>query len=265
MVAALPKTAQLKVQQALSQWRHWSTPGPLAAQPVAGQVLSGGLSNTSVLLAAGEHRFVLRLDGHNPQRLGLSRAAEWRAHQNAATAGLAPQAVYFNPELGILVSEFCEQDSPAYAGDEELQAIAALLGKIHALPPVKFRLQPLGRAQHYLGLLGESNLPEEFRNACSRLRAPGDLCLCHNDLLRENRLQRNGRLVAIDWEYAAMGDPWFDLAVICEGDALGDAECLVLCEAYLQAPLNPEQAQRLQDNRVAYRFLAEQWSRLTAP
>ena len=60
-----------------------------------------------------------------------------------------------------------------------------------------------------------------------------------------------------------MGDPWFDLAVICEGDQLSDAECQQLSQAYLQAPPGPEQQQRLQDNRVAYRFLTQLWQRLT--
>jgi thiamine kinase-like enzyme len=263
MVAALPKAARLKVQQALAQWRHWNTAAPLPGQPAATRLLDGGLSNTSVLLLAGECKFVLRLDGHDPQRLGLSRAAEWRSHQNAAAAGLAPQPVYFNPELGVLVSNFLEKESPAIEREDEPGAIADLLRGIHALPAVKFRLQPLSRAQHYLGLLGENTLPDDFRQACERLQSAGESCLCHNDLLRENRLQQAQRLVAIDWEYAAMGDPWFDLAVICEGDTLDDRDSLALCEAYLQASPDLAQQQRLQDNRLAYRFLAELWQRLT--
>ena len=99
--------------------------------------------------------------------------------------------------------------------------------------------------------------------ACDRLQTEAVACLCHNDLLRENRLQRDGRLMAIDWEYTAMGDPWFDLAVICEGDGLTDAQCRQLSEAYLQAAPAAEHRQRLQDNRVAYRYLTKLWLRLT--
>ena len=263
MVAALSKTAQLKIQQALAQWQHWNSGEPLAVEPVLRRTLEGGRSNISVLVASEEREFVLRLDGQSPQRLGLSRAAEWRAHQNAAARKLAPQPVYFNPELGVLISEFCPQDDCPLTGSEELQAVASLLRDIHKLPAVKFRLQPMARAAHYQGLLGESALPDSFVEACSRLQTSANTCLCHNDLLRENRLQQNGKLTAIDWEYTAMGDPWFDLAVICEGDQLSEAECSQLSEAYLEAAPDLEQQQRLRDNRLAYRYLTELWLRLT--
>ena len=41
---------------------------------------------------------------------------------------------------------------------------------------------------------------------------------CHNDLLAPNRLRSGGKLWALDWEYCAMGSPWFDLAVISCGE-----------------------------------------------
>ena len=263
MVASLPPAAQLKVRQALAQWRHWHCEPQLAAEPALQRTLDGGLSNTSVLVSSGDREYVLRLDGHSPQRLGLSRAAEWRAHQNAAASHLAPEPVYFNPELGVLVSAYRRQDPELLRGAEELDAIATLLRGIHALPAVKFRLQPLDRATHYLGLLGESTPPENFIQACSRLSEATQSCLCHNDLLRENRLQHKGRLMAIDWEYTAVGDPWFDLAAICEGDGLDAAACRQLSEAYLRAPPTPAQEQRLRDNRLAYGYLTELWRRIT--
>jgi aminoglycoside phosphotransferase (APT) family kinase protein len=263
MVTALPKPAQLKVQQALAQWQHWQCPSPLQFEPTITHSLPGGLSNTTLLVASGEREFVLRLDGQSPERLGLSRAAEWRAHCNAAARSLAPQPVYFNPELGILISEYCQQDAPRLQGAAELEALASLLRGIHSLPPVKFRLRPLARASHYLGLLGEYSLPAEFTAACSRLQEAATSCLCHNDLLRENRLQRQGGFIAIDWEYTAMGDPWFELAVICEGDQLSEDDCQQLCQYYLLGPPSRQQQVRLEDNRLAYRYLAQLWQRVT--
>lgn len=263
MVTALPKAAQLKIQQALAQWQHWQCPSPLLLEPTIKHTLPGGLSNNALVVASGEREFVVRLDGQSPERLGLSRAAEWRAHRNAAAQSLAPLPVYFNPELGVLITEYCQQDAHSLDDAAGLEALAALLRKIHKLPAVKFRLRPLDRATHYLGLLGQHNLSRDFTDACARLRDAATSCLCHNDLLRENRLQCQQRLIAIDWEYAAMGDPWFDLAVICEGDQLCDSDCLQLCHCYLQEPPNREQLQRLEDNRLAYRVLTELWQQAT--
>ena len=53
-------------------------------------------------------------------------------------------------------------------------------------------------------------------------RHPGESVLCHNDLLRANRIYSGGKLWAIDWEYCAMASPWYDIAVIVNGDALNE-------------------------------------------
>ncbi len=42
-------------------------------------------------------------------------------------------------------------------------------------------------------------------------RPGSDACLCHNDLLNANFLD-DGTLRILDWEYAGMGDAFFDLA-----------------------------------------------------
>ena len=55
---------------------------------------------------------------------------------------------------------------------------------------------------------------------------------CHNDLLNANFIDDGERLVIVDWEYAGMGDPFFDLAnfsINHELDAEGRA---VLLAAY---------------------------------
>src|SRR6202035_469133 len=43
--------------------------------------------------------------------------------------------------------------------------------------------------------------------------APLDARPCHNDLLASNiiRAEESGRMMIVDWEYAGMGDPRFDL------------------------------------------------------
>ena len=52
---------------------------------------------------------------------------------------------------------------------------------------------------------------------------------CHNDLLNANFIDDGERLWIVDWEYAGMGDPYFDLgnfAVNHELDEGGEAELL---------------------------------------
>ena len=261
MVETLSQPVRLRLEQALAQWRHWQH-GP-AAVPTITALLEGGRSNTSIKISSGQASWVVRLDGINPASLGISRSTEWRVLNRAASHKLAPTPTYSNPELGVLVYEFCEADPVQEPGISEMEDIARLLCAIHALPPVKFRLDPLTRARRYQHLAGTSELSESFLLACERLAEHAQThVLCHNDLLRANRLRCNNKLLALDWEYAAMGDPLFDLAAVIEGDKLDDAQASLLLTTWQDAQPTGQHQQRLEDNRLVYRELNELWERV---
>jgi aminoglycoside phosphotransferase (APT) family kinase protein len=261
METSLPQPVRLRLGQTLGQWRSWQR-APVQA-PETVEILTAGRSNTSVRVGDGERHWVVRIDRQDPRRLGLSREAEWRCLLMAADGGLAPRPVYRNPALGTLV---CEFHVPEPGRERDVEAIAVLLRAIHELPAVRHRLDPLARARRYLTLAGGGELPGDLLEACRRLEegmpAPR---LCHNDLLRPNRLYSQGVLLALDWEYAAMGDPLFDLAAIIEGDGFSEAHARSLHRAWRgRAPTSTEAA-RLEDQRLVYRSLAALWERIATP
>jgi thiamine kinase-like enzyme len=134
---------------------------------------------------------------------------------------------------------------------------------IHSLPAIHHRLEPLTRGRLYVGLSGGGGLPDALVRACDRLReTPAGRCLCHNDLLRTNRLSSGSQLLALDWEYAAMGDPLFDLAAVIEGDGLDEGDASALHSAWLQRSPTPQEQRRVADQREVYRILAELWERI---
>jgi len=257
MVEALPRAIRLKLQQALAQWQRWREgPGEI---PVAVALLADGISNTSIQVKSRADSWVVRIDGANPMQLGLNRNAEWRCLELANQHGLAPAPAYRNPELGVLVTRYLPRDATAVDRPGELEATAQLLRSVHQLPAIKFRLDPVERAHRYAQqCAGQPSV--EFLNTCEQLReSAAEPVLCHNDLLRSNRLFSGGRLIALDWEYAAMGDPLFDLAVVIEGDELAEAAAATLLEHWLQrSPFKSEQ-QRLNQQRIVYRELGRLW------
>jgi aminoglycoside phosphotransferase (APT) family kinase protein len=261
METSLPQPVRLRLGQTLAQWRRWQC-APVQA-PETVEILTAGRSNTSVRVGDGERHWVVRIDRQDPRRLGLSREAEWRCLLMAADAGLAPRPVYRDLSLGTLV---CEFHAPEPGPEEEVEKITVLLRAIHKLPAVRHRLDPLARARRYLALAGGSELPEALREACRRLEedmpAPR---LCHNDLLRSNRLYSRGVLLALDWEYAAMGDPLFDLAAIIEGDGFSEERARALHWAWRGRAPTATEAARLEDQRLVYRSLAALWEQIAAP
>jgi thiamine kinase-like enzyme len=81
---------------------------------------------------------------------------------------------------------------------------------------------------------------------------------CHNDLLNANLLWREGRVFLVDYEYAGMGDPFFDLgnfSVNHEFDEAGDEDLLA---AYFGAVTEARMA-RLRLMRVMSDFREAMW------
>lgn len=266
MAATVPAPVSLRLEQALGQWQQWRVTAPLPEAPRVLQPLGRGLSNHSFLLASGERRFVLRLDGINPATNGLSRQLEWRILQQAHAAGMAPAPRYCNPELGALVCDYLVADD---SNTDDPAAVARLLQRIHDLPAVHARLdlaERCRRSEHSLRQ-GQPDRWQALRSAAAGIAAllprlatsGGPLRLCHNDLLRANRLGHDGRLWAVDWEYAAMGPIWFDLAAVTAGDEWTDSAVTALLHAYLgRAPL-PGEKERLLGFECAYRYLELLW------
>ncbi len=266
MAATVPAPVSLRLEQALGQWRHWQLPVPLEEPPKVLNPLGRGLSNHSFLLASTEQRFVLRLDGINPAANGLSRQLEWRVLQQAHAAGIAPAPRYCNPELGALVCDYLATDA---GNPDEPTAVALLLQRIHALPPVHTRLdlsERCRRSEHSLRQ-GQPDSWQSLRSVAARIArllprlatSAGPLTLCHNDLLRANRLHHGEHLWAVDWEYAAMGSIWFDIAAVTAGDDWPEAEAAALLYAYLgRKPLAGELL-RFLAFECAYRYLELLW------
>ena len=82
---------------------------------------------------------------------------------------------------------------------------------------------------------------------------------CHNDLLAGNFLRGSERIWIVDWEYAGMGDRYFDLgnfAVNNELDAEGEAALLV---AYFEAPASGRRLASLRLMRFMSDFREAMW------
>lgn len=265
MASPLPRHVQLKLEQTLAQWHQWQCQPTLDRAPEVVTLLSAGIGNFSVLVES-DRQFVIRIDGLNPSANGLSRQTEWRTLLDAHRAGLAPRPYYFNPDLGSLVCGYLPHDD-----QQELRPtdVAHLLLAIHQLPARHHRLDLGERVRRYEKMLEHHHAkPEPDVMRCrgdvmtllQEVKAPpGTSVLCHNDLLRANRLYSGGKLWALDWEYCAMGNPHYDLAVIIHGDNLNPCDTTELVDAYFGGPANGETQDKLHRYGCIYRYLELIW------
>jgi thiamine kinase-like enzyme len=235
--------------------------------------LSGGITNQNYRVDAGDESFVLRVGGAKTELLGIDRANEYAANRAAAEIGIAPGVVaYVEPE-GYLVTRFIRgREIPMGEIHQEktIREIARALKKIHALAPIHATFSPFQVVRAYDKLARENNVttfPENYAWLRERMneiescteRSPQRSVLCHNDLLNGNLLRdEQNNLRILDWEYAGMGDKFFDLANFAAHHELNDEQILELLDAYFENPL-PEHFARLKLMQCMSDFREAMW------
>jgi thiamine kinase len=236
--AAVPPDVARELQ-AFEAGRRALQHGPRAV------ALSGGLTNRAWRVTAAGADWVVRLGGNRDAALAIDRRAEHVALGAAAAAGLAPHLVHAAPERGVLVLEYV--DGRVWSRDDArapdgLARMGGRLRELHALaPPAGLpAMDPAATIEHYLALPPRAPAPCARPWLAARARSaladyvPTDRALCHHDLHHLNVVDA-GRLVFVDWEYAAVGDPLLDLAAYaCYHDLDGDARDRLLA-AYAAA------------------------------
>jgi len=227
--------------------------------------LAGGPTSDSYLVERGTDYFVLRIDTEVARALAFDRAAEARILQRVAKQGLGPRPEHSDAARGLLITRYVEGRAwtPAEVHDpERLRRLAGVLRQLHALEPAGPMLDLRGAITGYAQCIGTANARDLAADALRMLteldEAALQRCLCHNDLVCANIIEATG-LVLIDWEYAAIGDPMFDLAIIAGHHNFTDDEADGLLMAYF-GNVQPETARRLAVYRALYERLVLLWS-----
>lgn len=169
---------------------------------------------------------------------GVIRPQQFALQQQLCQLNIAPKPIWLSDDESIWVELWQPNTGVAQRTPGTL---ANVLARIHQLSVVTRLLNLSSRWQHYLHIAALSEGDELFDRA-EQLRSAvlhseqvdGDVVLCHNDLLSDHVLCREGNTpVVIDWEYSAMGNRYFDLASCCLTNKLDETECkqLVLCYA----------------------------------
>jgi thiamine kinase-like enzyme len=205
-------------------------------QQVTIEPLGGGITNRNFKVDADERRFVLRIGGKDTELLGIDRSAEHAASRIAADLGLGPEVVAFIEPEGYLVTKYVDGE----VGKVDIARVGAALRRLHDGPAFpgrfdSFRVVETYRVtaqEHGVGVPAAYGRAKELADQIERRRADASLRPCHNDLLNANFIDDGVRLVLVDWEYAGMGDPFFDLGNFAVNHELNEESERTLLSAY---------------------------------
>lgn len=263
--AAPPASAADRVR-ALACWS-----GPVTPEPIP-----GGLSNANFLVEDGGRRFVVRVADDIPEQQIL-RFNEVACHRAAEAAGLAPALVHAEP--GILVSAHIPSrtlTSDDLRDPAMLARIVPLLRRAHEGVKRHLRGPVLGFScfhaiRDYLHRLaadplsGDLDLAEfaATANRCEALLGPQPVTVAHNDMMPGNFLDDGARLWLIDWEYAGLSTPLFDLANLSSNNDIPDAEERLILALYYGAPADAALWRQYRALHTACCLREALWSRVS--
>jgi thiamine kinase-like enzyme len=245
----------------------------LAGRELTLTSLSGGITNRNFRVDAGgtADRWVIRLAGSDTHLLGISREVEHAATVAAAGVGVGPEVTAFIRPEGYLVTRFIDGtavSAEAVHRPETIRRVADSLRRIHDGPAIPGLFVPLRIVDAYraLALARGVTIPPEYERAAAigrriegaLLADPIELRPCHNDLLNANFIDDGRRIRIIDWEYAGMGDPFFDLGNFSINHELEPDEDELLLEAY-DGGIAPRRLARLTLMRVVSDFREAMW------
>jgi thiamine kinase-like enzyme len=184
--------------------------------------LDGGITNRNYKVEVDEDVLVLRMGGAKTGLLGIDRAVEHAASLRAEEIGVGPLVVDFVASEGWLVTRFIDgRGIPLEKMKDSavLTRVADALRRLHSAAAIPGRFDAHAVVEDYraeaesrgVGIPAEFEVAHAVSERIRATRGPQPLVPCHNDLLNANFLD-DGEIRIVDWEYAGMGDRFFDLA-----------------------------------------------------
>jgi thiamine kinase-like enzyme len=226
------------IERILRQIPEWDS------KKVAISPLVGGITNQNYRVDSGDESFVLRIGGKGTHLLGIDRGREYTCTAIAAQLGVGAEVIHFLANEEALVTRFIvgEAISPITAAQPDiLRRIVNAMRRYHAGPDFPGLFSPFATVRNYTtlalkyGVTFPDTLPmvfalmEQIEEAIGPTTDPRP---CHNDLLASNFLDDGQTIHILDWEYAGMGDLFFDLGNFAVNQELNEEQCASLLHLY---------------------------------
>lgn len=240
----------------------------------------GGMTNrTFHIVLDTMNNYVLRFPGEGTEEL-INRKDEEISTKLACALHIDADLYYFDDE-GHKVSEWIQDAHTMLAEDlrqpEQIHNVAKLLSILHESGEstgIPFEVFDMAADYERIIIKNKVKLYADYEQIkaqvmslkntmdgeVSRRRVP-----CHNDPLCANWIYGNDRLYLIDWEYAGMNDPMWDLADVSIEAHYGDKEDAMLLEAYFGRPVHKIEQKSFLANKIYLDYLWTLWGLTRVP
>lgn len=204
--------------------------------------ISGGLTNDNFKVTLAGKAYFFRVSNNENSLLNNSLEREWQITKLISEADIGPQVIHYSPQNCILVTDFIEtKKSVDLRHPATMHHFCRLLSSLHELKvtfpteyePIDVLKEDVHRAV-FAGISFPTELQEQLLPKIESFYTHSKKVPAHLDLHAGNILDQGEQLYLIDWEYAAMSDPFFDLATLASAEFFSDHEMQMLLESYLE-------------------------------
>lgn len=240
----------------------------------------GGLTNRTYCVSFDvDEKYVIRIPGEGTEKM-IDRSDEKISTELACKIGIDADLISFAKD-GTKVTK-CIPDAITMSSTSmkeicNIVSAAKIFKKLHNCgmdTGVKFEVFEM--AERYIDIIKENNvemfsdfdeisklvleMKKRIEKECAVSKVP-----CHNDPLCENWVLGRNQMYLIDWEYAGMNDPMWDLAAVSlEAEYANEQDALMLSE-YLGHETQELELYHFVANKVFVDYLWALWAKTRVP
>ena len=237
----------------------------------------GGMTNKNYKVMIDDQNYVLRVPGNGTEKM-ISRVDEIKNAAFAHEIGVDADLIYFNEQTGIKISKFIEDAqtlSPEGAKKPYvMKKICQLLNRLHQCGrEMENEFNVYEKIESYEQLLNElkGEYYDDYQSVKQQVLQLKELmddleiklAPCHNDTLAENFIKdKQDQYYLIDWEYAGMNDPMWDVAAHCLENGFNSDEEELFLKTYFKQEPKESYKTRVLINKIYQDFLWSLWTKV---
>lgn len=237
----------------------------------------GGMTNKNYKICIRDKYYVLRIPGNGTEEM-ISRSDEIKNAVYANKVGVDAELIYFNEDSGIKISRFIENAetlSPDAAKKQHnMELVSGVLRKLHNSSEVmnnNFDIYEKIEKYEQLAKDADGKFFDDYEEVKEKVvylseimsKLDVELRPCHNDTIAENFIKSdNDRIYLIDWEYAGMNDPMWDLAAHCLENSFTEEEEELFLKLYFEGEVEEKYKKRVLINKIYQDFLWSIWTNI---
>ena len=161
---------------------------------------------------------VIKEDKPFTKKIGLNREREAGLLNVISHSCSCPNIIFNDLKAGLIIWEYIEggeAESKLILNKDFLIRLGRKVKNIHITDTTTLiSYNFLDFIEHYKDIIKDNKSREDINNLISKLyNSDTQLTLCHNDLTKPNILVGD-TISFIDWEYASLNDPHYDIATV---------------------------------------------------